>query len=187
MTRTRICRGCRSGSDRLVAYEIEPCTYIVENDIVGRDAVSRNEEECLVVDLEDLADFARGDLLETAFAEVDLRDGLGLRHVRCDCRDVVCCKNSSREYVGESMDVVGYFVVKSEVGKFGFFSTSRLHQHRQQHRKFISSRLATRSCECKILRYTCLSIFKCAEQIASRELCPDHDRNGLGDCLTGIM
>jgi hypothetical protein len=50
-------------------------TYIVQNDIVCRDAISRDKKQCLVVDLEDFANFAGSDFLDVVIAEVDLGDG----------------------------------------------------------------------------------------------------------------
>jgi hypothetical protein len=52
-------------------------TYIVEDNIVGRNAISCNKQQSLVVDLEDLADLARSDLLDVVLAEVDLGDSRG--------------------------------------------------------------------------------------------------------------
>ena len=63
-------------------------TYIVQDDIVCRDAISRNEQQCLVVDLEDFADLARCDLLDVVLAEVNLGDSRGYRHV---CVMYRCC------------------------------------------------------------------------------------------------
>lgn len=72
------------------------CTYIVQDDIVCRNAISRNEKQCLVVDLKDFADLARCDLLDVVLAEVNLGDSSGCRHVvRCDlnvfCVFLVSC------------------------------------------------------------------------------------------------
>lgn len=40
-------------------------TYVLQNDIVGRDSVGRHEEQSVLVDFKDLADFAAGDLLQS--------------------------------------------------------------------------------------------------------------------------
>jgi hypothetical protein len=55
----------------------EERTYIVQNDIVCRDAISRDKEQCLLVDLEDFANFAGSDFLDVVLAEVHLGDRSG--------------------------------------------------------------------------------------------------------------
>jgi hypothetical protein len=49
-------------------------TYIVQNDIVCRDAISRDKEQFLVVDLEDFANLAGCDLLDVVLPEINLGD-----------------------------------------------------------------------------------------------------------------
>lgn len=74
-------------------------TYVVKNDIVCRDAISRDKEQCLVIDLEDFANLAGSDLLDIVLAEVNLGNScVGSHDVRsfelcllCLLQDVVLC------------------------------------------------------------------------------------------------
>ena len=49
-------------------------TYIVQNDIVCRNAIGRDKEQCLVIDLEDFANLTGSDLLDVVLAEINLGD-----------------------------------------------------------------------------------------------------------------
>lgn len=52
--------------------QLSVATYIVKDHVVCRYPISRDKEQCLVVDLEDLAHLAGRDLLEAVLLEVDL-------------------------------------------------------------------------------------------------------------------
>ena len=70
-------------------------TYIVQNDIVCRDAISRDKQQCLVIDLEDFANLAGRDLLDVVLAEINLGDScVGSHDVRLlNCVYCIsCCK-----------------------------------------------------------------------------------------------
>lgn len=56
-------------------------TYIVQDNIVCRNAISRDKKQCLVVDLEDFANLAGCDLLDVVLAEINLGDSSVRRHV----------------------------------------------------------------------------------------------------------
>lgn len=68
-------KGCDINDKMNIGRRIK--TYIVQNNIVCRDAIARNKKQCLVVDLEDLADLARSDFLDVVLAEVNRGDGGG--------------------------------------------------------------------------------------------------------------
>lgn len=56
-------------------------THIVQDNIVRRNAISRDKKQCLVVDLEDFANLAGCDLLDVVLAEINLGDSGVQRHV----------------------------------------------------------------------------------------------------------
>lgn len=55
-------------------------THVLEYDIVCRYPIRGNEKKCLIVDFEDLADFAAGNLLQTMLFQIDRCDGIIGRH-----------------------------------------------------------------------------------------------------------
>lgn len=54
--------GFRSGLGEGLMWEVSGITYVLHDHIVGGDAISRDEEEGLFIDLEEVAHFSFGDL-----------------------------------------------------------------------------------------------------------------------------
>lgn len=61
-------------------------THVLKDDIVGRDSVGRHEEESVLVDFEDLANFTACNLLQSV--HLDLGDRL---HIVCGVDTMLRC------------------------------------------------------------------------------------------------
>jgi len=68
------------GSVHHVRTSSTAITYILQNDIVCRYTIRGDEEQCVGIQLEDLTDFAGGDLFQAVGPEVDRGDDFVLCH-----------------------------------------------------------------------------------------------------------